>query len=232
MSIRVIVGLGNPGREYGNTRHNIGFSLVDHLAKQWQVVWENKAKFYCQVGKATDPVSGKACFLVKPWKFMNRSGEALQPFLDYYRMPAAEMVVAYDEIQLELGQIKVSVRGSSGGHNGVEDLLRQVGLDFIRLRLGIGPKTPKEIDMKDFVLGTFSAEEKKVLETHLPMMEDALLSVVRDGPDKAMNQFNRKPKNSRPKEAKQTKNNEPKEKLPFDLHSRHPRPGTAGGGDD
>ncbi|MCH8475299.1 MAG: aminoacyl-tRNA hydrolase [Opitutales bacterium] len=232
MSIRVIVGLGNPGREYEDTRHNIGFVLLDHLARQWRVAWENKARFFCQIGKATDPLSGKACYLVKPWKFMNRSGEALRPFLDFHRFAAADMVVAYDEIQLDLGKLKVSVRGSAGGHNGVEDLLQRVGPDFTRLRLGIGPKTPKEIDMKDFVLGKFSADEKKILENHLPEMEEALLSVVRDGPDKAMNRFNRKPKNSRPEEAKQTKNNEPKEKLPFDLHSRHPRPGTAGGIDD
>ena len=229
MSIRVIVGLGNPGREYENTRHNIGFALVDSLVKAWRLSWDKKAKFSCQIAKGVDPVSGKIYFFVKPWSYMNRSGEALQPFLDYHRIIPSECLVVYDEIQIALGQLKISMRGSAGGHNGIADLLQRVGSDFVRLRLGIGPKSPREIDMKDFVLGKFTTENMKTLEGQMPLLEKALLTVARDGPVEAMNQFNRKPNNSRPEGPKQNKENEPKEKLPFDLHSRHPRPGAAGG---
>lgn len=191
MAVKVIVGLGNPGSSYQDTRHNIGFMLVDHLASRAGAKWEPDRKVkkteVTRISVIDQPVT-----LLKPLDFMNHSGRMLSCWARYYRVLPDECVVIYDDITLEPARAKISVQGGAGGHNGVADLLQHFGNGFVRFRIGIGPKPHPEMDLADFVLGKLPANHRQQFEDNLNHYVDGLISLVDKGPVLTMNQFNKK----------------------------------------
>ncbi len=191
MSITLVAGLGNPGREYENTRHNLGFALVDALASRQQLPWKTHPAFEAEVAR-WDRRPEQTILLLKPQTFMNESGRAISAFMRYYKVPLERVIAVYDDLTLEVGAAKVSLNGSAGGHNGVASILERVGNGFIRYRLGIGPKFPKEMDLKDFVLGRFSPEHQSLVSARLDHHLNGLLLLLDSGVERAMNSINRK----------------------------------------
>ena len=209
MSILLVAGLGNPGREYAKTRHNAGFAVIDALAARHALAWRRQLRFPAAVAR-WERAPGTACLLAKPATFMNESGHALRALVDFHRVPPAGIIVIYDDLAIELGRVKISVRGSAGGHNGVASLLEHLGGGFIRYRVGIGPKHPPEMDLKDFVLGKFTPDEQTVFNHHLTTYVDGLGLLIAQGPAQAMNQLNRRTDSHDPDQTQ----------LPRDLHPR------------
>ena len=199
MSIFIVAGLGNPGREYVKTRHNAGFVVVDALAARHGLAWRTQSRFEAKVGR-WDRADGRTGVLAKPQTFMNDSGRALRALADFYKVPQSEIIAVYDDLTIELGRVKVSVRGSAGGHNGVANLLEQVGGGFLRYRIGIGPKHPPEMDLKDFVLGRFTTEEQIIFDQRLTSYVDGLDLLIERGLDVAMNNLNRRNDQNDPNE--------------------------------
>lgn len=186
----IIVGLGNPGNKYGNTRHNIGFDVIDTLADQEHVaVLEKKHKAI--IGKGF--VAGQKCILAKPQTFMNLSGESVRELLDYYKVDeTCELVVISDDVSLDVGQIRVRKKGSAGGHNGLKNIIAYLNHDsFIRVKMGVGGK-PQGFDLADYVLGHFTSQERKVMDEAVSRAADAIRAIISQGPDAAMNDFNGK----------------------------------------
>jgi peptidyl-tRNA hydrolase, PTH1 family len=196
MPISLVAGLGNPGRDYDGTRHNIGFAAVDALARSLGLSWKVQPTFQAEVAR-WDRQPGRPIWLVKPLTFMNDSGRALGALARFYRISADEIVAVYDEIAVDLGHTKVSVRGSAGGHNGAASLIEHLGENWIRYRLGIGPRLPREMDLKDFVLGTFPTEQQPIVEKTLSNTLNGLRLLIDQGVDKAMNSINRRETNER-----------------------------------
>lgn len=194
MSYQLIVGLGNPGSEYASTRHNAGFRVLDAFAREHGAVWSKDRGLKGEVSFIISPEFGKLT-LVKPITFMNASGDCVQKASSYYRIPPEKLVVIYDELNLALGEVKLSDSGSAGGHNGLEDILRLIAPRFARLRIGIGPKPLKEMALADYVLGKFTAEEDALFSASMERYLDSLERLLRDGAAKAMNHINRKQKN-------------------------------------
>lgn len=191
MSISLVAGLGNPGREYTATRHNAGFMVVDALAAAEKLSWQTQERFEAEIAR-WDFAPGHTVWLAKPLTFMNLSGRAIQKLAAFHKVPPASITVIYDDLTIDLGLMKVSVKGSAGGHNGIADLLARMGDGFIRYRLGIGPKLPREMDIKDFVLGRFSDEQLHLFNQQLPRFLSGLRLLLTQGPDQAMNQLNRR----------------------------------------
>lgn len=159
----IIVGLGNPGKEYDGTRHNIGFACLDAFARAQEFgQWIEKKNLKCL--EATGLLGDTKVFLIKPTTFMNLSGEAVAAVANFYKIPADKIIVVHDELDIEFGQIRLRGGGSAAGHNGLKSIIEHLGEGFGRVRVGIGPKTPAQIDSADFVLGRFSKEQ----HTHLP----------------------------------------------------------------
>lgn len=188
MSIAVIAGLGNPGSKYRNTRHNIGFALVDLLAAKHGAIWKHEARFEAEV--AVIPHDGRKLMLLKPQTFMNQSGRSLGAALRYRKLSAESMLVIYDDLTLDLGRIKLSVNGSAGGHNGIISLLQQVGSGFARYRVGIGAKPHKEMDLADYVLSQFTKDEQTILANHASLYMDQIHLILNEGLESAMNTIN------------------------------------------
>lgn len=186
----IIAGLGNPKKEYDNTRHNIGFAMIDALAEKYHISVRD-IKGRAMTGKGI--INGQKALLVKPLTFMNLSGESIRSLVDYYKVDTAgELIVVSDDINLPAGQIRIRKKGSAGGHNGLKNIIAQLGSeDFQRIRIGVGGK-PEDYDLVDYVLGHFSKEEKVLMrEAVLRAVEAAELMLTGDT-DKAMNEFNRK----------------------------------------
>ena len=184
----IIAGLGNPGKEYENTRHNIGFDVIDRLAEEENIaVMESKHK--ALIGKGY--VAGQKVILAKPQTFMNLSGESIREIVDYYKVDdTAELIVISDDISLDVGQLRIRKKGSAGGHNGLKNIIAHLGHEqFIRIKMGVGEK-PKGWDLADYVLGHFSAPEAKVMEEASERAADAIRTILTDGADAAMNRFN------------------------------------------
>jgi len=189
MSIAVIAGLGNPGAEYFRTRHNLGFWLVDALAREAGAVFRTEPRFQAEVARTE--MAGRAVWLLKPLTFMNDSGAAVGSFLHFHKVPTAALAVVHDDITLPLGRMKISVRGSAGGHNGIASLLAHVGgEDFARVKLGIGGKAHPAMDLADHVLSRLTPEEEAALAARQPDFLAALRLLIAEGPDTAMNQVN------------------------------------------
>lgn len=186
----IIAGLGNPKKEYDNTRHNIGFELIDALAEKYHIsVMDIKHK--ALVGRGM--IEGHKVILAKPLTFMNLSGESIRALADYYKIDyERELIVASDDINLPPGQIRIRKSGSAGGHNGLKDIIRQLGSEnFQRIRIGVGEK-PKGYDLADYVLGHFSKEERPLMKEGLLKAVKAALMMLDDETDRAMNEYNRK----------------------------------------
>ncbi len=191
MSVTLIAGLGNPGREYAGTRHNLGFTVVEALAAAEGLKWKPESRFESEIAR-WDARPGVTRLLVKPQTFMNDSGRALRALLDYHKVPVDTLIVAYDDYTIETGRLKVSVSGSAGGHNGVASLLEHLGNGFIRYRVGIGAPRPPEMDLKDFVLGKFSNEQNQLIDQKLTTFVDGLRLLINRGYAEAMNTLNRR----------------------------------------
>ena len=186
----IIVGLGNPKKEYENTRHNIGFDVIDKLAEQENItVLEKKHKAI--IGKGY--VAGQKCILAKPQTFMNLSGESVRELLDYYKVDEEEeLIVISDDISLDVGQLRIRKKGSAGGHNGLKNIISHLGHDsFMRVKMGVGEK-PKGWDLADYVLGHFSPAERSVMDEATGRAADAIRMIITQDVDAAMNEFNRK----------------------------------------
>jgi PTH1 family peptidyl-tRNA hydrolase len=172
--ILLIIGLGNPGKEYDGTRHNIGFAALDAFAEANSFdPWVNKKDLKCEM--ATGRLGDTHVIAIKPTTFMNLSGEAAQAVAHFYKVPADRILAVYDEIDIEFGQIRLRRGGSSAGHNGVKSLIQHLGEDFGRVRIGIGPKEPEQMDSADFVLAKFSEGQQTQLK-NLTRETSAILS--------------------------------------------------------
>lgn len=186
----LIVGLGNPSAKYEKTRHNVGFDVIDALADKYNIeVKEKKAKALCGSGY----IEGQKVILVKPQTFMNLSGESVAPLMNFYKLdPAEELIVVFDDINLEPGFIRIRKKGSAGGHNGIKDIIAKTGSDqFSRVKVGVGKK-PDGWDLADFVLSRFSKEERVELEGAIVDTIDALVHMITDRTEEAMNLYNRR----------------------------------------
>ena len=191
MSISLVAGLGNPGREYEKTRHNLGFIVIEALARKLGLAWKKQAQFEAEVARG-DRRPGQTFIFAKPQTFMNESGRSLRALTGFYKIEPAAVFAIYDDLTIDLGLVKVSTTGSAGGHNGVASLLEHLGDGFIRYRLGIGPKQPAQIDLKDFVLGKFTPEQQTIVEQKLDSYLSGLALLLEEGADRAMNSLNRR----------------------------------------
>lgn len=186
----IIVGLGNPTREYDNTRHNIGFAAIDYLADKYHIA-VNEAKHKALLGKGV--INGTKVVLVKPMTYMNLSGEAVRAVVDYYKVDEeSELIVIYDDISLDVGQLRIRKKGSAGGHNGIKNIILHLGHDvFNRIKIGVGDK-PKNYDLADYVLGHFSKEEQVIMQESMQDMDGAVNLMLEQNVDQAMNLYNKK----------------------------------------
>ena len=194
MSISLVAGLGNPGREYAGTRHNLGWVLIEALASRQKLAWRSAPRFQAQVARWDDG-PGRTRWLIKPLTFMNDSGGPLRAFADFHQVPASAVAVVHDDLALDLGRAKVSVGGSAGGHHGVASVVDRLGDGFVRYRLGIGPRQPPQMDLKDFVLGKFTPERLTFLNQQLDSHLHGLVLLLEGGVAQAMNTLNRRDKN-------------------------------------
>ncbi len=187
--MKFIIGLGNPTTEYVGTRHNIGFDAITKLADSYHIdVKERKHKALC--GKGI--IAGQKVMLIKPQTYMNLSGESVREVLDFYKASSEDIIVLYDDINLEPGQLRIREKGSAGGHNGIKNIIAHLGTEqFARVRIGVGEK-PKDWDLKDYVLGRFKAEEEPLMREALTNTAKACELFVQGELGVAMNTFNRK----------------------------------------
>jgi PTH1 family peptidyl-tRNA hydrolase len=181
----LIAGLGNPGSQYDNTRHNIGFWVLDELARRSGVKKIKKIKFHGTYALADN------LLLLKPQTFMNRSGQSVRDAAAFYKLPPERVVIVYDEVALPPGKLRLRASGSDGGHNGMKDILYHLQTDqFPRVRIGVGGPPHPEIDLADWVLAPVAAADRKVLDEAVCRAADAVECVVKDGIEAAMNKFN------------------------------------------
>jgi peptidyl-tRNA hydrolase, PTH1 family len=183
---QLIVGLGNPGAKYDGTRHNIGFVVLDELARSWQISLTEHKKFQALFGEGT--IGGKKVRLLKPLTYMNNSGQSIRAVLDWYKLDAASVMVVYDDMDLPVGRMRIRLNGSAGGQNGMKSAIAHLGTqNFPRLRVGIGSK---DQDAISHVLGSFSPPEKTLIKEVNQFAVSAIEVSIRDGVEKAMNLFN------------------------------------------
>ena len=193
--MKIIVGLGNPGAKYAGTRHNVGFAVLDELAERHNIRIDT-AKHKALIGKGI--IDGEKVILAMPQTFMNLSGESVRELSDYYKIPAENVIVIYDDISLDVGQLRIRKKGSAGGHNGIKNIIANLGTDvFPRIKIGVGEK-PKKYDLADYVLGHFSKEDRELMEEGYDRADHAVGMILNGEIEAAMNQYNRKVK---PKEA-------------------------------
>ena len=184
----LVVGLGNPGQKYANTRHNMGFLTVDLLAEKAGVKL-NKVKFKSAYNIL--PFAGCKCLVMKPQTYMNLSGEAVREAVQFYKIPADHVLVIYDDVSLPVGKLRVRPTGSAGGHNGIKNIIAHLGTqDFPRVKIGTGAPAGGGADMIDWVIGEPSKAEKKVLLESFDKAIDAAACIIEHGCQKAMNDFN------------------------------------------
>ena len=184
----LIAGLGNPGEEYSGTRHNIGFMLAERLAKSWAADWKLERKFHARVARTER--DGRKIILCQPQTFMNDSGEAIGALQRFYQLPKARLLVAVDDADLPLGQIRMRAEGSSGGHHGLESIEQHLSSrGFARLKIGIGRKNEVR-EITNHVLGKFDSAEGKLMEKVLDRAANQVETWLDAGIEKAMNQFN------------------------------------------
>lgn len=185
----LIVGLGNPGRQYEATRHNMGFDTIDYLVEEHRVP-QGGVKFNAMYGKGV--IGGEKVILMKPLSFMNLSGGPVREMVNYFKIdPETQMIVIYDDIDLEPGQLRIRKQGSAGGHNGIKDIIRQLGTEkFLRIKVGVGAK-PKGWDLADHVLSRFADSDRKLVDEAIEKAGKAVEIIISQGADAAMNEYNR-----------------------------------------
>lgn len=183
----VVVGLGNPGSKYAETRHNVGFWSIDQIAAEYSIDVSSRNKATV-VGEGI--IAEQRVVLVRPRTFVNRSGEAARYLLARYRIPSDKLLIIYDDINLPLGKLRLRVRGSAGGHNGIKSIIESLGSEELpRLRIGIGRPSAGQ-DQISYVIGAMSPEERKVADEMLERVAQAVSAILTDGIDAAMSRFN------------------------------------------
>ncbi len=185
----IIVGLGNPTREYVGTRHNIGFDVITHLSDNFNIPLNmKKHKALCGSGF----IGGEKVILAQPQTYMNLSGESVRELADFYKVPSEQIIIIYDDISLDVGQLRLRAKGSAGGHNGIKSIISHLGTqEFPRIKVGVGNK-PANWDLADYVLGRFPKEEEPIMRGALKRAADACEDLISKGMEYAMNQYNKK----------------------------------------
>lgn len=184
-----IVGLGNPGLQYENTRHNAGFISIDYLARKYSID-VRKIKFKSLIGRGV--ISGHKVMLVKPQTYMNNSGEAIREIYKYFDFEHDKLIVIYDDIDIDFGSIRIRKKGSAGTHNGMKSIIYNLEFDdFPRIKVSVGKK-PSYMDLANFVLSGFSKDEAKIIEQEVELASDAIEMILEEGIDKAMSIYNSK----------------------------------------
>lgn len=186
----LIVGLGNPGRQYEATRHNMGFDTIDCLVDRHRIA-QSGVKFNAMYGKGM--IGGQKVILMKPLSYMNLSGSPVREMAGYFKVdPENEIIVIYDDIDLDPGQLRIRKQGSAGGHNGIKDLIQKLGTQkFLRIKVGVGAK-PKGWDLADYVLSRFPDSDRKLVDEAIGMAADAVEVILSKDVDAAMNEYNKK----------------------------------------
>lgn len=185
----IIAGLGNPTREYEKTRHNVGFDTIDVLADRLNASVDEK-KFKGLYGRGI--IAGEKVILLKPQTFMNLSGESVREAADFYKVDPEHIIVIYDDISLDVGQLRIRKKGSAGGHNGIKNIIAHLGTqEFPRIKVGVGAK-PDRMDLADYVLGHFSQIESRVMDDAAKEAGQAAQAMILDGIEAAMNRYNSK----------------------------------------
>ncbi len=186
----IIIGLGNPTAQYNGTRHNVGFDVIDMLADKYNINVNNR-KAKALVGSGI--IEGSKVLLVKPQTYMNLSGESVRGLVDFYKVdPTVEILVIYDDISLDVGQMRIRKKGSAGGHNGIKSIIAHLGTqEFLRIKVGVGEK-PKEYDLADYVLGHFSKSEVEQMKDGYQRVKVAVEDILNDDVAGAMNKYNKK----------------------------------------
>lgn len=188
----IIAGLGNPDRQYEGTRHNAGFDVIDRIAEKYNIAVDTK-KHRAYIGKGI--IEGQKVILAKPQTYMNLSGESIHSLVDYYKVDEEnELLVVYDDISLDVGQLRIRAKGSAGGHNGIKNIIAHLGTQvFPRIKVGVGEK-PKGYDLADYVLGHFSKSEREMMDEGYDNAVRAAELILSGRLNEAMNEFNRKKK--------------------------------------
>lgn len=190
----VIVGLGNLDDKYQGTRHNVGFDVIDLLAEKYNIAVDTK-KHRAYIGKGI--IGGQKVILAKPQTYMNLSGESVRSLVEYYKVdPETELLIIFDDISLDVGQLRIRKKGSAGGHNGIKNIIANLGTSvFQRIKVGVGEK-PKGYDLADYVLGRFSKEERELIKEGFECAAEAVAMITAGEIDQAMNKYNRKRKDN------------------------------------
>lgn len=185
----IIIGLGNPSREYEHTRHNIGFDVITRISNDYNIPMDfKKHKAICGKGM----IEGEKVILAKPQTYMNLSGESVRELADFYKVPNENIIIIYDDISLDVGQLRIRQKGSAGGHNGIKSIIAHLGTqEFPRIKVGVGDK-PKGWDLADYVLSRFQGEDAVIIKDAVSKSSQAVKAIINHGLDSAMNLYNRK----------------------------------------
>lgn len=185
--MKIIVGLGNPGKQYEGTRHNIGFSVIYSISDEYNIRIDSK-KHKALIGKGV--IEGEKVILAMPLTYMNLSGESVREIMDYYKCSPEDIIVIYDDISLDVGKLRIRSKGSAGGHNGIKNIISHLETDvFDRIKVGVGEK-PKGMDLADYVLGRFSKDEQTSIKDSVERARDAVSVILAEGINSAMNKYN------------------------------------------
>lgn len=188
--VYLVIGLGNPGKQYEMTRHNIGFHTIDYIADKYKVKI-NKLKYKALYGECS--INGEKTYLIKPQTYMNLSGESVIDFVNFFKIPIENIIVISDDVALEAGRLRIRPKGSAGGHNGLKSIIYLLQSDeFSRIRMGVGAPEHKDYGLADFVLGRFTKDEIPIMENAIERAALAVVEIIENGAQSAMNKYNGK----------------------------------------